>query len=335
MFLLNLLCVLFTSLFNVSSFESEVKVNDFIYQKEDILTKKAFTNDEYTSQITGLTAYRYTNMTYTLGNFGGNNFEGRVSIDNGNYQTVNTTFALDLKSISEVNAYASTTYDTGDDWVTLFAQNTSIAGYNGVIFRFFAPSNSKCENIEFKVSQVEGAWGLGLSYGIGTFNDSSSTVPFTDNPIFLINSSMSLQNNISLSSNTYTRGFRFCDYYFYCIPTSSTSTIKLEVNLLGAFDRDYQSGYNDGYVAGDSTGFTSGYTRGYADGYNEGVSLDTTASTIFTGILDVALVPVNVFLSIFNFEVFGVNISGIVSALLTVSVVIIIFRFVFGGKKDD
>ena len=92
-------------------------------------------------------------------------------------------------------------------------------------------------------------------------------------------------------------------------------------------DYTYQNGYNDGY--------SNGYQGGYNSGYNAGANTDATASTIFTGILDVALIPVNVFLTIFNFDVFGINIAGIVSALLTISVVVIIFRFLFGGKKDD
>ena len=100
------------------------------------------------------------------------------------------------------------------------------------------------------------------------------------------------------------------------------------------YDNGYKEGYYVGYDLGYDTGNRSGYTIGYNDGYLEGASQDATASTIFTGVLDIALIPVNVFLSIFNFEVFGINISGIVSGLITVAVVIIIFRFLFGGKND-
>lgn len=120
--------------------------------------------------------------------------------------------------------------------------------------------------------------------------------------------------------------------YVYRYDTSSTlkSVFPSDFTTF-TYDQGYDVGNQDGY----NTGYNIGYRGGYVDGYDAASSIDTTASTIFTGILDVALIPVNVFLSIFNFEVFGINIGGIVSALLTVSVVIIIFRFLFGGKKDD
>lgn len=93
--------------------------------------------------------------------------------------------------------------------------------------------------------------------------------------------------------------------------------------------------YNVGYENGYSVGANDGYQRGYTEAMDIYSHMDTTASTIFNGIFEVGLLPVNVFLTIFNFEVFGINISGLVSALLTVSVVIIILRFLLGGKSDD
>lgn len=109
----------------------------------------------------------------------------------------------------------------------------------------------------------------------------------------------------------------------------------------------YQTGFNAGVGAGNSEGYATGYNDGvgvgyqdgYTTGFNDANNQDATAAVIFTGILEVALLPINVFLAIFNYEVFGINISGLVSALLTVAVVVIIIRVILsksggnGGSK--
>ena len=57
----------------------------------------------------------------------------------------------------------------------------------------------------------------------------------------------------------------------------------------------------------------------------------STASIIFQGICNIGLMPVNFFLGVLNFEVFGINIGAFVSALLTLAIVIIIVRIIFSG----
>ena len=103
---------------------------------------------------------------------------------------------------------------------------------------------------------------------------------------------------------------------------------------------EYQQGYTDGWNAGNDNGWDDGYRNGYNDGsadaWEEASQQDETAVTIFSGILSVGLLPVNFFLAILNFEVFGINIGAFVSALLTVAIVIIVTRIVVnGGNKGD
>lgn len=117
------------------------------------------------------------------------------------------------------------------------------------------------------------------------------------------------------------------------------------------YSEGYNVGYADGYNVGNTDGYNSGYSigyddgvlsqqqaitdsynTGYADGYNEGFSADSTATTIFSGILQVAMVPINFFLAIFNFEILGINLSGFIRALFTVALTIIVVRTIFGGK---
>lgn len=100
----------------------------------------------------------------------------------------------------------------------------------------------------------------------------------------------------------------------------------------------YQNGYNEGWNAGNDYGFEQGYDNGYTHGYQDAeINLDaqgSTALTIFTGIINVGLLPVNFFLNILNFEVFGINIGAIVTATMTVAIVIILIRIITGKKND-
>lgn len=94
----------------------------------------------------------------------------------------------------------------------------------------------------------------------------------------------------------------------------------------------YQTGYDSGYLQGFNDGESNGYQIGFGDGYAEASNQDQTAVVIFTGICEVGLLPVNVFLGILNFEVFGINIGGLVASLMTVAIVVIVIRIVLGAK---
>lgn len=100
-----------------------------------------------------------------------------------------------------------------------------------------------------------------------------------------------------------------------------------------------RNNFNEGYEIGYTDGFSDGKIVGYADGYNNGFreasDVDTTALTIFNGILNVGMLPVNVFLAMLNFNVLGINISALVSSALTISLTIIVIRTFTGGNKED
>lgn len=125
---------------------------------------------------------------------------------------------------------------------------------------------------------------------------------------------------------------------FYYTLESETSYQLATSDVGGYFQSGYQQGYNEGMAegetAGETTGYNSGYQDGYSAGYEEGFDTDDTALTIFTGIINVGLLPVNFFLQILNFEVFGINIGAIVSATLTIAIVVIIIRVITGKKND-
>ena len=116
------------------------------------------------------------------------------------------------------------------------------------------------------------------------------------------------------------------------VDTSQFYTQLLDFgNYAKGYDSGYQVGYGNGYTEGYNDGTNYGYQTGYTDGYNEAVTQDETAVVIFSGIISVALIPINFFLACLNFEVFGINIGAFVSALLTVAIVVIITRMIVSG----
>ena len=115
----------------------------------------------------------------------------------------------------------------------------------------------------------------------------------------------------------------------YTIYGLSDYTIDLTIGFSPIDETEYnttiipQGNYEEGY--------SDGYQDGYDEGFTDAGNMDETASVIFTGILSIALVPVNFFLGILNFEVFGINVGALVSSLLTCLIIVIIVRMFFGG----
>lgn len=105
----------------------------------------------------------------------------------------------------------------------------------------------------------------------------------------------------------------------------------------------YNNGYNEGFKGGKtegySTGKTEGYSNGFAEGkkngydigYNEGVNAgqDYSFSALFGAVFDV---PIQAFKGLFNFEIFGVNMTSFVSSLLALCVIVVIVKICLGGK---
>lgn len=120
--------------------------------------------------------------------------------------------------------------------------------------------------------------------------------------------------------------------------SNTINTLNAIYNDGELFKANYKSPSNEnftnGYYQGFKDGEKTGYSNGYSNGLNDGIK-DNTIFNIFNGILNIAMVPVNFFLSIFNFEILGINMAGFVSALLTISIVIFLLRLIKGSKTDD
>lgn len=133
-------------------------------------------------------------------------------------------------------------------------------------------------------------------------------------------------------------------YYLICRSNSfiANNVFARTEDYNNGYEQGYRVGYDDGYDYGtenptqsvrDSI-YNEGRQVGYSDGLQDGLDTDSVALTIFTGFVDVGLLPVNVFLKMFEYEVFGINIAGLMSGVLTIAIVVIIVRVVTGKKND-
>ena len=107
----------------------------------------------------------------------------------------------------------------------------------------------------------------------------------------------------------------------------------------------YSKGYEDGKLQGNSSGqdagYNSGYNVGYSDGYNIGVSEgynnglsdgalqynDYTFLGLMSAIVDA---PLQAITGVLNFEILGVNLSGLFFGILTTALGIFVLRLIFG-----
>lgn len=104
----------------------------------------------------------------------------------------------------------------------------------------------------------------------------------------------------------------------------------------GEFD-GISSGYELGYADGESNGYESGYYRGYAEGYIDGydtgkaeggdgevvteiVYRDPVEINVGEVISGISSMPQNLIGSAFGFELFGINIAGLLTTLIVLAV---------------
>lgn len=93
----------------------------------------------------------------------------------------------------------------------------------------------------------------------------------------------------------------------------------------------YNNGYVDGWKGGESAGYNNGYSVGktdgtdigYSSGYNDGLLAANNYSflQLFTSVVQA---PVDIFKSMFDFEILGFNLSHFLTALLSVGLIIAI-----------
>lgn len=96
----------------------------------------------------------------------------------------------------------------------------------------------------------------------------------------------------------------------------------------------YQFGYDAGQAATDSynvgydRGYTVGHRVGYDKGYDKGLSHDNTFFSLMSAVVDA---PVQTFVSLLDFDIFGYNMSALAKSVLTVCLLLAVVRFFSGG----
>lgn len=98
------------------------------------------------------------------------------------------------------------------------------------------------------------------------------------------------------------------------------------------------TGYNDGYLAGEADGYDTGYSDGYQDGYDTGYSeaeretviqyVEPFEIDIGRVISGISSVPDNIMNGSFDFELFGINVYGLLKLLIILFVVSAIVVFI-------
>lgn len=103
----------------------------------------------------------------------------------------------------------------------------------------------------------------------------------------------------------------------------------------GYYDLGYKAGYNNGYNQGTQDGKENaldiGYQEGYRDGkidghdegYKEALGEDVTTRGFWGLLNSIMSYPVNMIKSVFNFEFMGINISALITFII--SIVIVVF----------
>jgi len=155
--------------------------------------------------------------------------------------------------------------------------------------------------------------------------------------------------NIILASDiplTDKKGYRFLGW------NSSVSSLNIESQILSdvvftksyeiipefwdgvdyASDLNYENGFNDGvlsvdtnvsYNEGYNSGYTSGYGVGFSDGESAGLNTKGTFSSLMYSIIDA---PFNVLSNALNFEIFGINLSYFLIAIISLLLVFFVIR---------
>lgn len=146
-------------------------------------------------------------------------------------------------------------------------------------------------------------------------------------------------SSFALESNgeQYSGGDIFIEYYFnYRTQAEYNAKLNTVENEQQIYDRGYENGKLEGSQISYDNGYQVGKQEGYAEGYQEGVSSDAVVASIASAIMQFGILPVNVFLAMFNYELLGINIAGLVGGVLTIACIVIAFRTIFqngGGKQ--
>lgn len=92
-------------------------------------------------------------------------------------------------------------------------------------------------------------------------------------------------------------------------------------------DNGYGIGYGVGYTEGETAGHTAGKTEGYNLGYSAGEQSEVTSNFISI-VGEIALAPYTAVSSMFDFEIFGINVAGFFFQMFTVVLALLVIGII-------
>lgn len=128
------------------------------------------------------------------------------------------------------------------------------------------------------------------------------------------------------------------ELYFHATTSERGTLTALNINqditnnqyYENGYNDGYSNGYNEGYDIGESNGYDSGYDigeiDGYSNGYNEGVNSNFEQNAFKNLINELFSYPVNFVKTIFNFEIFGVNVSQVILFIVSIGIVAFVIK---------
>ena len=134
---------------------------------------------------------------------------------------------------------------------------------------------------------------------------------------------------VSLYDHDDDRYSAYFDDPFIVLPTSFTGTTVtcFGFGFSGAYNSasgdlylfDYITniGYDVGYDLGHDAGYNSGLTDGYDNGFNAALN-DSGFMSLMTAVVDA---PIKAFMGLFDIEIMGFNIAGVLIAILSIALV--------------
>lgn len=322
------------------NFDSLASSDFYVNLSSDIVLPEIFY--EYSNNSTPINGWFLIGRGANMEIYGLNLFDRFYYNGTHEYGFLNCGFQLNIKSIPSTTIPPTYTNECTLDFVV----------YDTLVW------SADCDidyNTDTKVETItnirNGSFKVTANYDKDT-NVYQFTVP--DNKLFLLN------ENYNKAYDTFRSYIVQQDYKKTKVPSDNA----LYLNGYQSASKDfYNNGYNDGVAVGEKSGYNKGFTAGDAQGYNRGVEVGGNYSFLglFGAIFDAPIqaifggtttLPAGTTITdkngntttllssatvkragLLNFEIMGVNLSGFVLALFSLSILVVVIKFALGKGR--
>lgn len=218
----------------------------------------------------------------------------------------------------------SNTLDVNQVVKSILNENDQYAFYNDHGIGYFKVDFAKSFSASEMVYLVNAANPYQFDHYFTYYFDDGSEYVF-HNPIESEYSNYYWQYDVSLA-NTNKNGQRVVGISFRKGArdiVNSVSQSQYNIGYNDGYSSGYSSGYDSGTGAGYNTGYAEGNKQGYSTGYNDGYEIGFGQTNYLrTTVFAIADTPIRVFKQIFDFNILGINIAGIVLSIMSLFVII-------------